>query len=56
MKQSVDAVDAKLKGHEQLCEERHKTINGRLTRIEGLVVTVVVGMAYQLLNLKGILP
>jgi len=46
---TVDATDAKLSAHEQVCAERYSVINARLKRLEGILIgacgIMMTGMA-----------
>lgn len=46
---TVDATDAKLSAHEQVCAERYSVINARLKRLEGILIgacgIMLTGMA-----------
>jgi len=46
---TVDATDAKLSAHEQVCAERYLVINARLKRLEGILIgacgIMLTGMA-----------
>ena len=35
---TIDATDAKLSAHEQVCAERYAVINARLKRLEGILI------------------
>ena len=35
---TIDATDAKLSAHEQVCAERYSVINARLKRLEGILI------------------
>ena len=48
---TIDATDAKLSAHEQVCAERYSQINARLKRIEsilmaasGVMITTMAGI------------
>jgi hypothetical protein len=36
---TIDATDARLSTHEQVCAFRYEQINARLKRLEGIIVT-----------------
>jgi hypothetical protein len=38
---TIDATDAKLSAHEQVCAERYSVINARLKRLEGILIGAV---------------
>ena len=46
---TVDATDAKLSAHEQVCAERYSVINARLKRLESILIgacgIMLTGMA-----------
>lgn len=46
---TIDATDAKLSAHEQVCAERYSVINARLKRLEGILIgacgIMLTGMA-----------
>jgi hypothetical protein len=46
---NIDATDARLSTHEQVCAFRYEQINARLKRLEGIIVTsagvMIVSMA-----------
>jgi hypothetical protein len=46
---NVDATDARLNTHEEVCAMRYEQINARLKRLEGILIkacgTMLVGMA-----------
>jgi hypothetical protein len=37
---TIDATDARLSTHEQVCAFRYEQINARLKRLEGIILTV----------------
>jgi len=46
---TIDATDAKLSAHEQVCAERYSVINARLKRLESILIgacgIMLTGMA-----------
>ena len=46
---TIDATDAKLSAHEQVCAERYSVINARLKRLESILIgacgIMMTGMA-----------
>jgi hypothetical protein len=46
---TIDATDARLSTHEQVCAFRYEQINARLKRLEGVIVTsagvMIISMA-----------
>lgn len=49
---TVDATDARLSTHEEVCALRYEQINGRLKRIEGIIIK---SAGVMLLSMAGVI-
>jgi hypothetical protein len=49
---TVDATDARLSTHEEVCALRYDQINGRLKRIEGIIIK---SAGVMLLSMTGVI-